>query len=147
MNSNVNRFITAARACVGTPFRHQGRLPGIGLDCAGLVIHAAKAIGVTLKDYTGYPDTPFNGMLKRMCDEQIFLREIPKTDALPGDILLMRVREAPQHLAIVSYGNYIIHAFQNIGKVAEHGIDDLMRVKIVAVYRFINIDADWLIHE
>lgn len=130
-------FITAARECIGTPFRHQGRIAGRGLDCAGLVIHAAKGVGLTLTDYAGYPDQPFNGMLKRMVDSQKHLVEIPKTDVLPGDVLLMRVRQAPQHLAIVSYGEYIIHAYQNIGKVAEHCIDQMERLKIVAAYRLI----------
>jgi cell wall-associated NlpC family hydrolase len=137
MDEKARSIITAARDCVGTPFRHQGRLPGIGLDCAGLVIHAAKSVGLTVRDYTGYPNRPFNGMLKRMLDDQICIREIYLTDVLPGDVLLMRVNQAPQHLAIVSFGNYIIHAYQNIGKVAEHGIDEITRLKIVAAYRFI----------
>lgn len=138
MFEKANDIITAARDCVGTPFRHQGRIPGVGLDCAGLVIHAAKYAGLTVRDYLGYPNRPFNGMLKRMLDDQICLIEIETTDVQPGDLLLMRVNAAPQHLAIVSYGNYIIHAYQNIGKVAEHGIDEMMRLKIVAAYRFTN---------
>jgi cell wall-associated NlpC family hydrolase len=138
MFENASAIITAARECVGTPFRHQGRIPGAGLDCAGLVIHAAKSAGLPVRDYCGYPDRPFNGMLKRMLDDQTCIREIATTDIQPGDVLLMRVNAAPQHLAIVSYGNYIIHAYQNIGKVAEHGIDEMMRLKIVAAYRFIN---------
>ena len=138
MGTKADGIIEAARACKGTPFRHQGRLPGVGLDCAGLVIHAARAMGITITDFNGYPDTPFNGMLRKMIEAQPNVREIPKTDILPGDVLLMRVKEAPQHLAIVSSGNCIIHAYQTIGRVAEHGIDELMRLKIVAAYRFID---------
>ena len=138
MFENASAIITAARECVGTPFRHQGRLPGVGLDCAGLVIHAARKAGFPVIDYAGYPDTPFGGTLRKMVEAQPLVVEIPKTDILPGDLLLMRVNTAPQHLAIVSYDNRIIHAFHNIGKVTEHGIDELMRLKIVAAYRFIN---------
>ena len=36
-------IIAIARACLGTPFRHQGRIPGVALDCAGLVVAVAAA--------------------------------------------------------------------------------------------------------
>ncbi|MBK8745664.1 MAG: peptidase P60, partial [Propionivibrio sp.] len=38
-------ILAAARACIGTPFVHQGRIPGLALDCAGLVVAVAQAIG------------------------------------------------------------------------------------------------------
>jgi cell wall-associated NlpC family hydrolase len=129
-------IVAAARECVGTPFRHQGRLPKIGLDCAGLVIYAARAQGLPVIDFKGYPDRPFDGMLKRMLDSQTCIREIYITDIQPGDLLLMRVNHDPQHLAIVSENNYIIHTFQDIGKVAEHRMDLLARAKILNAYRF-----------
>jgi cell wall-associated NlpC family hydrolase len=46
-------IIAAARACLGTPFRHQGRLPGIGLDCAGVALHVAQAVGCGTLDASG----------------------------------------------------------------------------------------------
>lgn len=33
-------FLLATRALLGTSFQHQGRVPGVGLDCAGLVVCA-----------------------------------------------------------------------------------------------------------
>lgn len=43
---------------VGTPFRHQGRTPGIGLDCLGVVLHAcgAAAQAHDRRDYHRVPD-------------------------------------------------------------------------------------------
>ena len=38
-------IVNAARECVGTPFRHQGRVLGVGLDCAGLVLMPFSAVG------------------------------------------------------------------------------------------------------
>ena len=38
-------MIAAARACIGTPFHHQGRRPGAGLDCIGLIVIALRAAG------------------------------------------------------------------------------------------------------
>lgn len=137
MYSRAQEIIAAARACVGTPFRHQGRLPGVGLDCAGLGIIAAKAVGIEIKDFSGYPAHPFDGMLKKMFDEQAYLQQIGIHDAAPGDVLLMRINAAPQHVAILAENGYMIHAWQNIGKVAEHKIDEIWQRKIVAVYRFV----------
>lgn len=133
----ADEIIAAARACIGTPFRHQGRLPGVGLDCAGLGIVAAKAVGIEIKDFSGYPNLPFDGMLQKMFEQQTNLKRIARIDAAPGDVLLMRISQAPQHVAILSYEGYMIHAYQNIGKVAEHRIDADWKSKIIAVYRFV----------
>ncbi len=137
MFEKADQVIAAARECLGTPFRHQGRLPGVGLDCAGLGIIAAKAAGIDVKDFAGYPRLPFDGMLKKMFDEQPHLTRISHSDSAPGDVLLMRISSAPQHVAILSYDGYMIHAYQNVGKVVEQRIDADWRNKIIAVYRFV----------
>lgn len=133
----ADEVIAAARACIGTPFRHQGRLPGVGLDCAGLGIAAAKGAGIDIQDFTGYPQLPFDGMLKKMFDAQPRMREISKSEMLPGDVLLMRISSAPQHVAIVSENGYMIHAYRGAGKVVEQRIDSEWKNKIVALYRFV----------
>jgi len=135
MFERADEVIAFARSCVGTPFVHQGRSPGVGLDCAGLGIVSAKAAGIFIKDFSGYPRTPFDGMLKKMFDEQKNLIRVDASDLSPGDILLMRFSSQPQHVAIMSNDGYIIHAYQNIGKVVEHRLDANWRRKIVAVYR------------
>lgn len=137
MFEKADDVISAARVCIGTPFRHQGRLPGVGLDCAGLGIVAAKAVGIEIKDFSGYPRLPFDGMLKKMFDEQDCLRQLSINNAMPGDVLLMRISAAPQHVAILSYNGFMIHAYQGVGKVVEQRIDDFWKRKIVAAYRFV----------
>lgn len=137
MFEKADEVIAAARACIGTPFRHQGRLAGVGLDCAGLGIIAAKAAGISIKDFSGYPRAPFDGMLKKMFDEQCDLQQVGIAEAAPGDVLLMRIESAPQHVAIMSYGGYMIHSYQNVGKVVEQRIDANWKNKIIAAYRFV----------
>lgn len=137
MFEKSEELVAAARACIGTPFRHQGRLPGVGLDCAGLGIVVAKSVGIEIKDFKGYPRTPFDGMLKKMFDEQDSLTQIDVNDIEPGDVLLLRITAAPQHVAIYVGGGYMVHAYQTIGKVAEQRIDADWRKKIVAAYRFV----------
>lgn len=137
MFEKADQVVSAARACLGTPFRHQGRLRGVGLDCAGVGIFAASSLGIPIKDFSGYPRTPFDGMLKKMLDAQESLTQIENNSAEPGDVLLMRISTDPQHIAIKSYDGYMIHAYQNVGKVVEQRIDNDWRNKIIAVYRFV----------
>lgn len=129
--------VSAAEQFRETPFRHQGRVPGVGLDCAGLGIVCARAAGIDIKDFTGYPRTPFDGMLKKMFDEQPHLTPVPRSQMQAGDVLLMRIKTAPQHVAIYVGDNYMVHAYQTIGRVVKQRIDDDWRNKIIAVYRFV----------
>lgn len=127
--------IAAARACIDTPFMHQGRIPGIALDCAGLVIAVAKSIGVDYTDMAGYSRMPSGGMLKSCLCSQPSLDIIPAADRRAGDILLIRFAGDPQHLAVFT-GDTIIHSYASVGKVCEHVMDIAWTKRIVCAYRF-----------
>ena len=128
--------IAAARQCIGTPFRHQGRLLEFGLDCAGVVIHICRTLGIDCVDVVGYGRTPNAGELQRTLDAQPVLRRVEDiADRQPADILLMRFATDPQHLAIFT-GNTIIHAHEASGKCVEHVLSPVWASRIVAVYRF-----------
>ena len=47
-----------AVTCQGTPFAHQGRLPGRGIDCAGLVVGALLSAGALVEDRLDYGERP-----------------------------------------------------------------------------------------
>ena len=128
-------ILQAARACLGTPFRHQGRIPHVALDCAGLVIAVAQAIGAEYIDQTGYSRSPSGGLLEAALDDQPGIMRIAPADRAPGDLLLMRFSGDPQHLAILT-GPTIIHAWEAPGLVCEHDLTDLWGRRIVRVYRF-----------
>ena len=128
-------IITAARDCLGTPFVHQGRIPGRALDCAGLVVAVAQAVGVEYIDQTGYSRSPSGGLLEAALDDQPGITRIAPADRAAGDILLMRFSGDPQHLAILA-GGTIIHAWEAPGIVCEHDLTDLWTRRIVRVYRF-----------
>lgn len=130
----VEQILAAARECIGTPFRHQGRVCGVAIDCAGLVVHVATRLGLDYCDVRGYSRIPGSGALASALDAQPCL--VVARDMQAGDVLLMRFVSEPQHLAIYA-GDTIIHAYQNAGKCCEHRLDDLWRNRIVAGYRFI----------
>jgi len=130
------RIIDLARETVGTPFRHQGRKAGRGMDCIGVAAYVCDAAGIPYFDKAGYSREPSNGLLESGLDNQPGLVRIPVSDMAPGDLLLMRFSGDPQHIAIHA-GETIIHAFEKSGKVVEHGLTDYWRARIVRVYRFI----------
>ena len=132
-------ILTAARQCIGTPFRHQGRMLGFGLDCAGVAVHAARQAGLGVIEIDGYSRTPANGMLESALDGQPYLEQVAIDDRLPGDLLLMRFAAEPQHIAICA-GETIIHAYRAAGKCCEHRLDARWAARIVRAYRFRGIE-------
>lgn len=128
----ADEIITAARAVIGVPFRHQGRSLS-GLDCAGLIVHVARSFGLECIDGEAYSRHPSGGMLEATLDSQPCLVRV--SEKQPGDVLLMRFAKDPQHLGIFT-GDTLIHSYEKVGKVCEHRIDEAWARRIVRVYRF-----------
>lgn len=129
-------IIAAARELLGMPFRHQGRAPSGKTDCAGVLCHVAVAHGLPYADQVGYPRQPGSSRLESALDDQPCLVRIPVSTMQAGDALLMKFAGDPQHLAIFT-GKTIIHAYETVGKVAEHDLDEAWRRRIVRAYRFV----------
>lgn len=128
-------IVSAARAAIGTPFQHQGRSVGQALDCAGLIVHVAREIGAEYVDTAGYSRLPSHGLLQAALDLQPCLMPVSIGDLQPGDVLLMRFKNEPQHLAVCA-GDTIIHSYSTVGQVCEHRLADVWVSRIVSVYRF-----------
>ena len=127
------RMIASARACLGTPFAHQGRLPMVGLDCIGLVVVALTAAGCAVKDETSYAPRPDGISLIRAIEEH---GGVCVSDIQAGDILVFRYDQQPQHVALALSGTRLIHSFAPAGKVVETDIGAYWRRRLVAIYRF-----------
>lgn len=112
-------IVAAARACIGTRFRPQGRMPGLGLDCVGLVIVAATAIGIRVHNIPSYhlggeyPDIA--ELLRTYGCEPVAVRQ-------SGDVLLIAPAARQRHLGIVTPGG-IVHAHAGLERVVEGPID------------------------
>lgn len=131
----ANDIVSAARAELGTSFRHQGRLPGIALDCAGLFVVVCNSLGHHVQDEKGYGRNPWKGLLEQCIGRQPFLAKVPVSEMQEGDVLLMRFTGEPQHIAIHA-GDTIIHSYQHVGRVVEHRFADVWRARVVHAYRF-----------
>jgi len=128
----AENVIAAARGCLGTPFHHQGRMPGVGLDCIGLIVVALRQAGMEIQDNITYARQPSAAQLQQELDDHGFIR----VEAMqPGDILLFRFNRAPQHVALCTESNRMIHAYAPTGKVVECGIGTSWQNRMCGIYR------------
>lgn len=134
-------IIATARHAIGTPFQHQGRALGQGMDCVGLPLFIAGRLALCCRDVPAYSRSPENGLLEQAFDEHVArgeLLRVPLADIRAGDLLMMRFYSQPQHIAVYT-GGTIIHAYQPVGKVCEHRMDAVWRRRIVRAYRFAGV--------
>lgn len=135
--------VAEARTWIGTKFHHQARVKGAGVDCAGLVIMVAKALGLSDFDITDYGRIPDGMTIRDLLNEHM----VQVADgwsqvyeySQPGDVILFRYTLHDQHMAIRAEldGNpTIIHARGDVGKVVETGYDKTWQRRAVAAYRY-----------
>lgn len=122
-------IIEAARSFLGTPFVHQARQRGVGVDCVGLLMEAGRACGLPVKDFTRYSRQPNPRVFLHHFRENF--HEIPVGDASPGDALAFWWRSSrkfgrlPQHAGLIvdrmgaPAGAGLLHSFTDSGKVLE----------------------------
>lgn len=117
-DDRADRMIAAARACLGTRFRHQGRSPKAGLDCLGLIVHAARASGLRVQDDAHYSRQPRPQDLRAYVDAN---RMVVCSQPSPGTIGVFDFGAGPQHVALFTHSG-MIHAYAPARKVVEHGL-------------------------
>lgn len=140
MSALRGAVVDEARRWIGTPFRHQASLRGVGCDCLGLVRGIWRAcIGPEPEDTPPYAvDWASHSAQDRLVDAA--LRNFPvvaPAEAAPGDILLFRWRrDAPaSHLGLVSGAGLLIHAHDG-ACVAEVPLPDAWRRRIAFAFAF-----------
>lgn len=124
--------VTEARRWVGTPYRHQARLHAVGVDCGGLVVCVAQALGLPVRDHPpGYRRLPDGHTLRAHIEGQC--RRLTQPEA--GAVVLMRWVEHPQHVGLLAPGRVaawgLIHATAEIGRVVEHDMTEDWEARVV----------------
>lgn len=128
-------IVDEAATWIGTPFQHQARARGVGVDCIGVVIGVGRALGLWADDfdYKAYGREPLNGVLLREVNRHCI--HIPLRNIGPGCILLMRWYKEPQHAAIFT-GDDLIHAASCFGGTVRHRYDMKWQKRTVAAFQF-----------
>jgi hypothetical protein len=116
-------IVRVVRTFLGTKFHDRGRTPGLALDCAGVLICAARALGLVapdfdVPDYTGVPD----GKMTVWCDR--YMTRIQKSTMQPGDAIAIITDEEPQHLGILT-------DYRNGGLAIVHASNDTLHMRVI----------------
>jgi NlpC/P60 family putative phage cell wall peptidase len=145
MTPTRSHIVAESRSWIGTPYRHQASLKGVGCDCLGLVR------GIWRVFYGAEPERvpPYaRDWAEAAASEPLAeagLRHLAPVDAdafLPGDILLFRWRAGmvAKHAAIVASPDTMIHAHDGAA-VAEVALAPWWRRRIAYAFAFPGRDA------
>jgi cell wall-associated NlpC family hydrolase len=120
----------------GTPYQHQGRTPGVAMDCVAPLVCGAVRFGHKPPgfDFNGYSREP-DGSLKALLDANLVPIERDRLQV--GDAVLNGFRlEQPRHLAIIvgeAFDQWVmLHASSVVGRMQQERIQYNRRL-----YRFV----------
>ena len=149
-------IVAETRAWIGTPYRHQASLKGVGCDCLGLVRGVWRAlIGEEPERAPPYaPDWAEASSGEPLADAAarhlIAIAPSHPSPASggglgwgPGDVLLFRWRAnlPAKHAAIVTASDTMVHAHDGAA-VAEVAIAPWWRRRLAYNFRFPGVDAE-----
>ena len=137
-------IVAETRGWIGTPYRHQASLKGIGCDCLGLVRGVWRAvIGEEPERAPAYtPDWAEASGHESLADAAArHLIAIECDRFREGDVLLFRWRAhlPAKHAAIVTAPDKIVHAHDGAA-VAEVALAPWWRRRIAYAFRFPGVD-------
>jgi NlpC/P60 family putative phage cell wall peptidase len=133
-------IVAEARSWIGTPYRHQASLKGVGCDCLGLVRGVWRAL------YGGEPERtpPYSrdwaeASLRETLAEAgaRHLVSVAREAMQAGDVVLFRWRAGlvAKHAAIVTSSAAMVHAHDGAA-VAEVAFAPWWRRRLAYVFRF-----------
>lgn len=128
--------VNAARRYLGTPFMHQGRMVGIGVDCAGVLTCVAYDLGlkdVRISDYGRLPDPE---RAKQIIEAH--MDPIPFSDLSLGDVLSFVILRDVQHYGVLTQTDSMrfLHAYETVGRVVETSLVGPWLKRLRNCYRF-----------
>lgn len=143
MNELVLRraaLVAEARHWIGTPYRHQASVMGVGCDCLGLVRGVWRGcIGEEPEALPPYaPDWAEAGGEETLQAAALrHLQRVPGAAFGAGDVLLFRYRDGcvAKHVAIASAPDRMIHAHDGAA-VCEIAIAPWWRRRLVQAFAF-----------
>jgi hypothetical protein len=125
----VCEIVEKAREYIDTPFHHQNRVKGYGVDCVGLVVCVFDELNIPCEDRRIYSrtqkrsidGTTIEKILAKYCDEV--------KDFRPGDIGYCELMGELPHVYFVADNPVaaefsMIHAYNSVGRVVEVELND-----------------------
>ena len=133
-------IVAAARSWIGTPYRHQASLKGVGCDCLGLLRGVwREAVGPEPERMPAYsPDWAEAGRSETLlAAAQRHLVPLPGEGWEAGDVLVFRWRQGlpAKHCGIAVSADAMVHAHEG-ASVAEVALTAWWRRHLCAAFRF-----------
>jgi cell wall-associated NlpC family hydrolase len=140
MNERQRKIIAEARKLVGTKFHHQGRVPHVGLDCIGVLVAVASALGLPHQDWPFYKRVPRHSVLSDHLATS-GCTPVALEDLAPGHVMTFwyQIDGVENHTGILAQMEEeerptIIHAYHGAGGVVEHDFNDFWRSRLMNVW-------------
>lgn len=133
-------IVAEARGWIGTRYRHQASLKGVGCDCLGLVRGVWRAcVGTEPEAPPPYAPDWAEARGEEALADAAFRHLVPvATDfAQPGDVLLFRWRDGcvAKHIAIATPDGAMIHAHDG-ASVCEVALAPWWRRRLAFAFSF-----------
>jgi len=121
MNFDGLEVIRAANLWLGTPYRHQASLKGVGCDCLGLI----RGIWLDIYGFAAAQIPPYaqfgrdeKGAMQLLDGAKQYLQPVQNA-TLPGRVVLFQLNKKipPRHCGIILENNNFIHAQERHGVV------------------------------
>lgn len=121
---------------VGTQFQDGGRGNG-AVDCWGLVQRVYKEqLGIDLPSYSEHYENTMQAVkIGALVSEVKMLWDSPDKPA-PFDVIILRIRNAPMHVGVVTKAGFMLHCEQDIGAVIEDYRSQKWKNRIVGFARY-----------
>jgi cell wall-associated NlpC family hydrolase len=131
--------VLEAKTWIGTPYSHQGRIKGAGVDCGMLPIEVFEKCG--LMEHIDVPyynvawhlhhgEEKYLGWVKKYCTE------VTDREPLPGDMILYKYGRCISHSAMVTEWPQVIHAYVGQGVLLANAENQALKKKQVSIYSF-----------
>jgi cell wall-associated NlpC family hydrolase len=137
MHIRGDEIVARANEYVDTPWRHQGRLIGHRIDCAGLFICVAQDLGISDFETDRYSRRPNRQEFRRAMLE---MGCTPVVHAEQGDILRMAAPKWPVHVGIYEVDaagvDWVIHAYAPARKVVREHLTETRWLEVRETMRF-----------
>lgn len=131
-----DEIVAAARAWLGTPYRHQAATLGAGCDCLGLLRGVWRTLyGDEPMDVPAYR-ADWRDAVHRNEMQGAAERLLTPTDtAAAGQVVLFRLGQVPRHCGITVGVDRFIHAQEGLG-VVEANLTEGWAKRIAGRYDF-----------
>lgn len=130
-------IISEAKSWVGTPYHHQARIKGVGVDCANLIAGIFEECGfipINLEPYSlqwhlhNKEEKMINILLSYGC------LKVDTNDPSPGQIITFQMGKVSGHIGIMVDNERFIHADIYANKVVEVTFGGVWKRRLSGVF-------------